>query len=99
MTDRLPFALPGARPQYGPDRVVRVEHLDLHLRPAFATKTLHGEVTTRVRAIEDGVRSLRLDAVDLTIDAVRDDTGAALTFAATAKDLTITLPSAPPALG
>jgi aminopeptidase N len=94
LTDRLPFALPGARPQYGPDRVVRVEHLDLHLRPAFATKTLHGEVTTRVRAIEDGVRSLRLDAVDLTIDAVRDDTGAALTFAATAKDLTITLPSA-----
>jgi aminopeptidase N len=89
----LPFALPGARPQYGPDRVVRVEHLDLHLRPEFATKTLHAEVTTRVRAIEDGVRTLRLDAVDLTIDAVRDQAGAALAFAATAKDLTITLPS------
>ncbi len=76
MTDRLPFALPGARPHYGPDRVVRVEHIDLHLRPVFATKTLHGEVTTRVRAIEDGVRRLRLDAVDLTIDAVRDERGA-----------------------
>ena len=50
VTDRLPFALPGARPHYGPDRVVRVEHLDLHLRVVFATKTLHGEVTTRVRA-------------------------------------------------
>ena len=91
MTDRLPFALPGARPHYGPDRVVRVEHLDLHLRPVFDTKTLHGEVTTRVRAIEDGVRSLRLDAVDLTIDAVHVS-GAALAFAATAKDLTIELP-------
>ncbi len=94
MTDRLPFALPGARPHYGPDRVVRVEHLDLVLRPVFATKTLHGEVTTRVRAIEDGVRTLRLDAVDLTIDAVRDEGGAALVYAATAKDLTVELPRA-----
>jgi len=93
VSDRLPFALPGARPQYGPDRVVRVEHLDLHLRPVFATKTLHGEVTTRVRAIEDGVRKLRLDAVDLTIDAVRDERGSALTFMVTAKDLTIELPA------
>jgi hypothetical protein len=63
LTDRLPFALPGARPQYGPDRVVRVEHLDLYLRPVFATKTLHGDLTTRVRAIEVGVRTLRLFAV------------------------------------
>jgi aminopeptidase N len=94
LTDRLPFALPGARPHYGPDRVVRVEHLDLHLRPVFATKTLHGEITTRVRAVEDGVRTLRLDAVDLTIDAVRDGCGTALAFAATAKDLTIELPAA-----
>jgi aminopeptidase N len=91
VTDRLPFALPGARPHYGPDRVVRVEHLDLHLRPEFATKTLFGEVTTRVRAIEDGVRRLRLDAVDLTIDAVRDEHGAALPFLASARDLTIEL--------
>jgi aminopeptidase N len=93
VSERLPFALPGARPQYGPDRVVRVEHLDLHLRPDFAAKTLYGEVTTRVRAIEAGVRALRLDAVDLTIDAVRDERGAPLAFAATARDLTIDLPA------
>jgi aminopeptidase N len=92
LTDRLPFALPGARPHYGPDRIVRVEHMDLHLRPVFASKTLHGAVTTRVRAIEDGVRTLRLDAVDLTIDAVRDERGTPLAFTATAKDLTIALP-------
>jgi aminopeptidase N len=92
LTDRLPFALPGARPHYGPDRIVRVEHIDLHLRPEFAAKTLHGAVTTRVRAIEDGVRTLRLDAVDLTIDAVRDARGTPLAFTATAKDLTIALP-------
>jgi aminopeptidase N len=92
MSERLPFALPGARPHYGPDRVVRVVHLDLHLRPDFAAKTLYGEVTTRVRAIEGGVRRLRLDAVDLTIDAVRDERGAPLPFTAGARELTIELP-------
>ena len=91
VSERLPFALPGARPHYGPHRVVRVEHIDLHLRPVFATKTLHGEVATRVRAIENGVRTLRLDAVDLTIDGVREEDGAELAFTATAKDLTIDL--------
>ncbi len=98
MSERLPFALPGARPQYGPDRVVRVEHIDLHVRPDFRAKTLHGTVTTRVRAIEEGVRSLRLDAVDLTIDAVRDARGSALPFVATARDLTVAL-AAPLAAG
>jgi aminopeptidase N len=93
LTDRLPFALPGARAHYGPDRVVRVEHIDLHLRPVFATKTLHGEVTTRVRAIENGVTSLRLDAVDLAIDGVRDAAGAALPFTATSEHVTIQLPT------
>ena len=94
MNERLPFALPGARAQYGPDRVVRVEHLDLWLRPVFATKTVHGRVTTRVRAIEDGVTSLRLDAVDLQIDGVTDAAGAALEFRATSVDCTI-VPAAP----
>jgi aminopeptidase N len=91
LSERLPFALPGARPQYGPDRVVRVEHLDLWLKPVFATKTLHGRVTTHVRAIEDGVTSLHLDAVDLQIDRVRDAAGAPLTFRSTAVDLTVNL--------
>lgn len=91
MSERLPFALPGARPHYGPDRTVRVEHIDLHLRLDFSAKTLHGTVTTRVRAFEGGVRSLRLDAVDLTIDAVRAADGTPLSFVATAHDLTLEL--------
>ncbi len=91
MSERLPFALPGARPQYGPDRVVRVEHIDLWLRPVFATKTLHGRVTTHVRAIEDGVTSLRLDAVDLQIDRVMDAAGLPLLYRATTTDVTVTL--------
>jgi aminopeptidase N len=91
LNERLPFALPGARPQYGPDRVVRVEHIDLWLKPVFATKTLHGRVTTHVRAIEDGVTALRLDAVDLQIDRVLDASGMPLHFTATSVDLTVAL--------
>jgi aminopeptidase N len=71
--------------------VVAVEHIDLHLRPVFATKTLHGAVTTRVRAIEDGVRLLTLDAVDLTIDGVTDAAGKTLAYTATSTQLQIVL--------
>jgi aminopeptidase N len=70
LSDRRPFALAGARPHYGPDKVVEVEHVDLHLRPEPATKTLHGVCTQTVVAIEDGVRSVRLDAVDLEVTSV-----------------------------
>ncbi len=90
--ERRPFPLPGARPQYGPDRLVRVEHIDLVLRPDLDRRILTGEVTHRVRAIEAGVRRVRLDAVDLTIDAVRS-AGADLAFRATAVDLTIDFPA------
>ncbi len=98
MSERLPFALPGARPHYGPDRVVRVEHIDIWLRPMFDEKTLYGRVRTRVRAIEDGVTTLRLDAVDLTIDAVTGEPGGELAYRATSIDCTVEL-AAPLAAG
>lgn len=91
MSERLPFALPGAKAHYGPDRVVRVEHLDLWLRPRFATRMLEGRVTFRLRAIEEGVRTLRLDAVDLEIDEVFDEAGAALVFVADSRSVRVEL--------
>ena len=96
--ERRPFPLPGARPQYGPDRVVRVEHIDIVVRPDLDRKVLAGEVTHRVRAIEGGVRQLRLDAVDLEIDAVCSAGGDALAFRPTATALTVDL-AAPLAAG
>jgi aminopeptidase N len=92
VNERRPFPLPGAQPQYGPDRTVAVEHLALVLRPDLAHRTLAGEVTHHVRAIET-VRRLRLDAVDLEIDAVRSAAGAALPFHSTARELSIDLPA------
>ncbi|MBV8643371.1 MAG: HEAT repeat domain-containing protein, partial [Candidatus Eremiobacteraeota bacterium] len=92
MSEHRPFALPGARPQYGPDKVVDVLHIDLELRPDLATKRLDGVCTTRVRAIEDGVARLVLDAVDLDVRAVmRADDRTPLAFRTTSETLEITV--------
>ncbi len=88
MSDHRPFALAGARAHYGPDKVVDVVHIDLHLRPDFATKTLHGICTQTVEAIEDFVGSVRLDAVDLEVTSVTLGS-AALAFQTTSQSLTI----------
>src|SRR6202011_300468 len=70
LSDHRSFALPGARPQYGPDKVVDVLHIDLRLRPDVEATALDAGGTTTVRAIEDGVARLALDAVDLEIASV-----------------------------
>lgn len=76
---RRPFALPGARLQYGPDKLVAVEHIDLYLEPDLERCTLDGICTTTVRAYDEPVERLALDAVDLAISAVERD-GTALAF-------------------
>ncbi|HVA36272.1 MAG TPA: M1 family metallopeptidase [Candidatus Dormibacteraeota bacterium] len=78
--DHRPFALPGTRPQYGPDRHADVLHVDLHLRPDLAARRLDGVCTTRVEAIVDGADALVLDAVDLEVAEIRDADGTTLTF-------------------
>ena len=88
MSEHRAFALAGARPHYGPDKIVDVVHIDLHLRPDFAAKTLHGVCTQTVEAIEDGVGALRLDAVDLEVSSVTAN-ARALGFASTSRSLTV----------
>ena len=67
------FALPGARLNYGPDKAVDVEHIDLVLRPDLERRRLDGVCTTRVRAYDEPVSRLSLDAVDLDVTAVTRD--------------------------
>ncbi len=64
------FALPGARPQFGPDKAVSVEHIDLHLTPNFADESLDGICNMTVRALDEAVPRLALDAVDLEVSRV-----------------------------
>lgn len=74
------FALPGARLNYGPDKTVHVEHIDLHLTPDLERKRLDGVCTTTVRAYDEPVERLALNAVDLNVTSVTRD-GKALRFA------------------
>jgi aminopeptidase N len=67
------FALPGSSLRYGPDKVVDVLHIDLHLVPDLERRRLEGVCTTTVRAIDEVVRLLALDAVDLKIASVTRD--------------------------
>ncbi|HLX26737.1 MAG TPA: M1 family aminopeptidase [Candidatus Cybelea sp.] len=68
--EHLPFALPGARPRYGPDKSVAVEEIDLHLTPDIDSESLDGICSTTVRAFDEPVSRLVLDAVDLEIGRV-----------------------------
>ncbi len=67
---RQAFALPGARPQYGPDKLVAVEHIDLHLTPNIEDESLDGICTIAVRGLDEPVPRLVLDAVDLDVSRV-----------------------------
>ncbi|MDQ2663712.1 MAG: HEAT repeat domain-containing protein [Candidatus Eremiobacteraeota bacterium] len=73
------FALAGATDHYGPDKQVRVEHIDLHLHPDLAARRLSGTCTTTVRALDEAVTSIGLDAIDLQVESVERD-GKAATF-------------------
>ena len=68
--EHQPFALPGTRPQYGPDRLVNVEEIDLYLVPDIEKESLDGVCTMTVRALDEAVPQLTLDAVDLQIARV-----------------------------
>lgn len=78
-------------PQYGPDKRVDVLHIDLDLRPDLETQRLDATCTTTVRAIEDGVDRLVLDANDLDVAAVRAESGAALRFRSASRTLEVEL--------
>jgi aminopeptidase N len=91
LSDHRAFALPGARPQYGPDKTVDVVHIDLRLWPDIERERLDGVCTTTVRAIEDAVPRLVLDAVDLAVRSVTASDGRALIFRSTAETLEIVL--------
>jgi aminopeptidase N len=65
------FALPDAWPRYGPHRAVRPVHIDLHLTPDLPQRSLLAICTTTIEAVADAVTTIVLDAVDLTIEAVR----------------------------
>ncbi len=69
--DRRPFAGPGAKPQYNPDRPCQVEHIRVEVALDFPKKTVRGTCTLTLKAVSDGIKTVPLDAVDLVISSVK----------------------------
>jgi aminopeptidase N len=90
------FALPGARPQYMPDKPGNVEHIALIVSIDLEAKSLTGSCRIRLRVIDGGVRTLRLDAVEMQVSAVSVD-GAGIAFMHDGKQLTLELAQVPQA--
>ena len=72
--------------------MVDVLHIDLRLRPDLDAKRLDAVCTTTVRAIEDGVGRLVLDAVDLDVaSVVRTSDRSPLAFRSSAEKLEVAI--------
>ncbi|MEM1426266.1 MAG: M1 family metallopeptidase, partial [Cyanobacteria bacterium P01_H01_bin.130] len=68
---RRQFELPGAKPHYRPDRPGQVNHIALDLALDFAKQSFGGTCTITLTPVRDGLTTLVLDAVDLTIESVQ----------------------------
>ncbi|MGB3495823.1 MAG: M1 family metallopeptidase [Elainellaceae cyanobacterium] len=72
---RRSFELPGARPHYNPDRPGQVKHIALDLAFDIPNQSYQGTCTIHINPVRNGITSLTLDAVNLSIDGVViDDT-------------------------
>ncbi|MFW6357674.1 MAG: DUF3458 domain-containing protein [Chroococcales cyanobacterium] len=67
---RRPFELPGAKPQYNPDRPGQVQHICLDLALDIPNKRFEGTCTITLQPVRSGISQLILDAVDLNIESV-----------------------------
>src|SRR5215831_6916622 len=77
---RRAFALADAQPHYAPDRPCDIVHIALTLHLDIAQQTLRGTCATTVRAVQEVLSSLMLDAADLQIAQVRQAGGVALPY-------------------
>lgn len=87
---RRDFALADAKPHYAPDRLCDIVHIALTLHLDVASQTLRGTCATTVRAVQDAVACLTLDAVDLQIVQVRASSGTVLPYDYDGQHLRIT---------
>ena len=65
-----PFTMPGDTPHYARDRVVDVRHIKLEIEIDPERKRIDGVVRTTFAPINDGVRHVEFDAVELEISSV-----------------------------
>lgn len=64
------FELPGAKPQYNPDKPGQVKHIFLNLVFDLTNKSFQGICQITLIPLREGIRELILDAVNLEINSV-----------------------------
>ncbi len=64
------FELPGAKPQYNPDRYGQVAHIALDLKLDIPNQICTGTCVTTLNPIRNGITSIVMDAVDLEIISI-----------------------------
>ena len=65
------FQLPGAKPQYNPDRYGQVTHIALDLKLDIPHQICSGTCTTTLNPIRNGITSIVMDAVDMEIISIQ----------------------------
>ena len=65
------FQLPGAKPQYNPDRYGQVTHIALDLQLDIPNQICSGTCTTTLNPIRNGITSIVMDAVDMEIISIQ----------------------------
>ena len=93
---RRPFALPGSKPRYAPDRPARVDHIALTIAFDFDAKTLFGKCATTFTAVGKTLDAVELDAAQLTITRVHGTKGAPLSYTQQGSKLRIDIPRMAP---
>ena len=89
---RRAYAMADAKPHFAPDRPCDIVHIALTLQLDIAQQSLHGTCATTVRAVQEAVPGLTLDAVDLQIAQVRQAGGGALPYNYDGQRLRVTFP-------
>ena len=90
------YALADAKPHFAPDRPCDIVHIALTLQLDITQQSLRGTCATTVRAVQEAVPGLTLDAVDLQIIEVRQAGGAALPYDYDRQRLRVTFPESLP---
>jgi aminopeptidase N len=89
--DAQPFALPGSRAVFAPDRVCHVRHLKVEVSLDFERRRVEGVCTQELTVLNDGPTRLVLDGVEMTLHAVTLSDGGALDHSYDGKQLSIDL--------
>ena len=72
--------MPGAKPQYARDRTFHLHHVRLEIAIDVENKRIAGSSSLTVSPVVEGLQTIELDAIELTIRGARLDSGEPLPF-------------------